>query len=101
MIPLSGALALNAVLHALVVERFGTKGNAAFLAYVFIYGALAVAVFLALPPALWATLVLAGLGLVGRTVTFNKVDRDKSLDRMIWVLDAGTVSYVAYLLFVH
>jgi hypothetical protein len=51
------------------------------------------------PYALWATLALSLFGIVGLTVTFNKVPRDKTLDRVIWVVDAAIVLLSAYLLF--
>ena len=96
---LAGMLAANALLHAIVVGRFGLKGNGPFLAFVGIYAALAVAVYAAIPHALWAVLILSALGIVGLSVTFNKAARDKTLDKAIWVLDAATIVYAAYLLF--
>ncbi len=59
MMVLAAALALNAALHGALVARFGVKGNEPFLAYTFIYAALAVIVALAVPYALWAVLVFA------------------------------------------
>ena len=101
MILLAVLLALDAALHAFLVFRFGTsdKANMPFLVFAFVDAALAVAVFLAVPYALWATLILSALGLIGLTVTFGKPQRDKSLDRAIWVMDAVIVVYTAYLLF--
>src|SRR6267378_762250 len=55
-------LAVDAVLHGLLVYRFGIKENMKFFAYVFIYAALAVAVFLNLPYVLWPALVLSVIG---------------------------------------
>ena len=96
-------LALDAVLHGFLIYRFGTKqsANVPFLIFAFVDAILAIAVFLAWPYALWATLVLSAVGLAGLTVTFNKPDREKSLDRVIWVVDAVIVLYAAYLLFVR
>ena len=96
---LGGMLAANALLHAIVVGRFGLKGNEPFLAFVAIYGALAWAVYAAVSHALWAVLVLSACGIVGLSVTFNKAARDKTLDKAIWALDAATILYTAYLLF--
>ena len=76
-------LAFDAILHALVIYRYGTRDNVPFLIFAFIDAVLAIAVFLAWPYALWATLVLSAFGLVGLTVTFNKPDRDKTVDRII------------------
>jgi hypothetical protein len=92
-------LVLDTVLHAMVIGRFGIKGNEPFLVYAVIDAALAIVVYLAVPYALWATLILSLIGIVGLTVTFNKVPRDKTLDKIIWVVDAAIVLSSAYLLF--
>lgn len=99
MIWLVVLLALDAVLHGFLIFRFGTEQNVPFLIFAFVDAALALAIFFALPYALWATLALSAFGLVGLTVTFSKPDREKSLDRVIWVVDAAIVLYAAYLLF--
>jgi len=92
-------LVVDAALHGFLIYRFGTSQseNMPFLVFAVVD---AIAVFLAWPYALWATLALSAFGLVGLTVTFNKPDREKSLDRVIWVADAVIVLYAAYLLFV-
>jgi hypothetical protein len=100
MIVLALLAALDAILHAVLVYRFGVKGNEPFAVFAVIYVLLALALFFAVPYALWATLVLAVIGLVGFTVTFNKVARDKTLEYVIWAFDAAVVLYAAYLLFV-
>lgn len=94
-------LAVNAAVHALVIYRFGTsdRANMPFLIFAVVDAALAIAVFVAMPYALWLTLVLSLIGIVGLTVTFNTPHRDKTLDRVIWVLDAVIVLVTAYLLF--
>lgn len=92
-------LALDTVLHVVVIGRFGTKGNEPFLIFALVDAALTLAVYFAVPYALWATLVLSLVGIVGLTVTFNKVPRDKTLDRVVWVVDAAIVLVSAYLLF--
>jgi len=99
MMLLAALLALDAVLHAFLIYRFGTDQNVPFLIFAFIDAALALAVFLAVPYAVWATLILSAFGLAGLTVTFNKSQREKTLDRVIWVVDALIVLDAAYLLF--
>jgi hypothetical protein len=101
MIALAVLLAVDAVLHAALIYRFGTPQNVPFLIFVFVDAALALAVIFAVPYALWATLVLSAFGLIGLTVTFNGPQREKSLDRVIWVVDAAIVLYTAYLLFLR
>jgi hypothetical protein len=66
-------LAINAVLHAMVVIRFGARDNLPYLLFVFVYGALAIAVYLLVPYVLWAVLVLSLLGLLGLTLTLGKL----------------------------
>ena len=61
--------------------------------------ALAIIVFLAVPYAVWAALILTAIGIVGLTVTFGKPQRDKTLDRIIWVVDLAIVVLAVYLLF--
>ena len=97
---LAALLALDVVLHAVVIFRFGTgDNNMPFLIFAVVDAVLALVVFLAVPYAVWATLVLSVLGLVGLTVTFSKPQRDKTLDRIIWAVDAAVVLFAAYLLF--
>jgi hypothetical protein len=98
---LASLLAIDAALHALLVYRFGIKENMGFLVYVFIYAALAVAVLLDLPYALWLALVLSVIGFVGLTVRFNQPQRDKTIDKGIWVADLAAIVCAIYLLFVR
>lgn len=95
-------LLLDAALHAFVIHRFGLgdKNNTPFLIFAVVDLVLAVAVFLAWPYALWATLLLSAVGIFGLTVTFNKPQRDKTLDKIIWAVDALIVIGAIYLLFI-
>ena len=92
-------LAIDAVLHGVLVSRFGIKENMSFFVYAFIDAALAVAVFLNLPYVLWPALVLTVIGFVGLTVRFNQPKRDKTIDKAIWVADLAAIVCAAYLLF--
>ncbi len=93
-------LAANALLHGMVIARFGVRGNnEPFLVFALVYAALAVTVYLSVPYALGAAFVLSIIGIVGLSVTFNKPVRDKNLDKAIWVLDAATILCAGYLLF--
>jgi len=94
-------LAIDAALHALLVYRFGIKENMSFFVYVFIYAALAVAVLLDLPFVLWLALVLSVIGIVGLTVRFNQPQRDKTIDKGIWVADLAAIVCAIYLLSVR
>lgn len=93
-------LAVNAIVHGIVVARFGIRNNnQPFFVFMLVYALLAIAVYLSMPYALWAVLGLATIGIIGLTVTFNKPVRDKTLDKVIWLLDAATILYAGYLLF--
>jgi len=94
-------LAIDAALHAILVYRFGIKENMSFFVYVFIDAALAVAVLLHLPYVLWLALVLSVIGFVGLTVRFNQPQRDKTIDKGIWVADLAAIACAIYLLFVR
>lgn len=60
-----------------------------------------IAVLLAVPYALWATLILALVGIAGLTVAFRRIAHDKTIERMIWALNAAIILFVGYLLFTH
>jgi len=93
-------LTTNAIVHGIVVARFGVRNNnQPFLIFAIVYAALAIAVYLSMPYALWAVLLLGVIGILGLSITFNKPVRDKTLDKIIWLLDAIVVLYTAYLLF--
>ena len=93
-------LTTNAIVHGIVVARFGVRNNnQPFLLFAIVYAALAIAVYLSVPYALWTVLILAVIGILGLSITFNKPVRDKTLDKIIWLLDASVILYTAYLLF--
>lgn len=93
-------LTTNAIVHGIVVARFGVRNNnQPFLLFAIVYAALAIAVYLSVPYALWIMLLLAVIGILGLSITFNKPVRDKTLDKIIWLLDATVILYTAYLLF--
>jgi hypothetical protein len=101
MIVLALLLLFDAALHAFVIYRFGLsdRNNTPFLIYAIVDLVLAVAVFFAWPYALWATLILSAIGIIGLTVTFNKPQREKTIDKAIWLVDALIVIGAIYLLF--
>ena len=93
-------LTTNAIVHGIVVARFGVRNNnQPFLLFAIVYAALAIVVYLSVPYALWTVLILAVIGILGLSITFNKPVRDKTLDKIIWLLDATVILYTAYLLF--
>ena len=93
-------LLVDAAAHAFVVYRYGTgDNNMPFAIFAVVDLVLAIAVYFAWPYALWATLILSVVGLIGLTVTFNKPQREKTLDYIIWIVDALIVLGSIYLLF--
>ncbi len=93
-------LTTNAIVHGIVVSRFGVRNNnQPFLIFAIVYAALAIAVYLSVPYALWMVLLLAVIGILGLSITFNKPVRDKTLDKVIGLLDATVILSTAYLLF--
>jgi hypothetical protein len=44
-------------------------------------------------------LILALIGILGLTVTFNQPVRGKTLDKVIWLFDAATILSTGFLLF--
>jgi hypothetical protein len=91
--------AISAVLHFIMVGRFGVAENKGTLVFGVIYAALALAVALALPYALWVGLVLTAIGLTGLTLMFNTIARDKSIGVAFWVVDALVIGITLFLLF--
>lgn len=102
MMLLAGLLAIDTILHAVVAFRYGASGpNTPFAIFAGVDLLLLLAVYFAVPYALWATLALSVIGLVGLTVTFNNPQREKTLDGIIWVVDLLVVLDALYLLFFH
>jgi len=92
-------LLVNVVLHAAIVVRFGVAANMPPLVFGVLYLVLAVLVFLAVPYALWATLVVSVIGTIGLVLAFGSIPRDKTIERVIIGLNVVVIAYVAYLLF--
>jgi len=98
---LAALLAVNAALHGTIIARFGVKGNEPPFAFGIAYAALAVAVFLAIPYALWATLIVSVVGVAGLTAAYAKIPHEKSVERLCWILGATIVVMTAYVLFLR
>ena len=94
-------LAVNAILHGMIIARFGVKGNEPPLAFGIAYASLAVAVFLATPYALWATIIVSVVGVAGLTAAYAKIPHEKSVERFCWALGAIIIMLTGYLLFLR
>jgi hypothetical protein len=92
-------LAFNVILHGIIVARFGIRNNQPVFAFMLVYAALAIAVYLSVPNVLWAVLFFTTIGTIGLTVTFNKIARDKRLEMVILPLNIVIILVTGYLLF--
>ena len=92
-------LAVDAILHGVIIARFGVKGNEPPFVFGLVYAALAVAVFLAVPYALWAALVVTLVGLVGLTLAYKSIPHEKTVERVIWVLNVVIILVACVVLF--
>jgi|GEM_PF-3328522 len=95
---LAALLALNALLHALIVGRFGLSGNLPPAAFAAIYALLALAVMLAWPLALWAVLALTAAGAAGLAANLRRIAHDTTIERAILALDAVIALVTLWLL---
>jgi len=98
---LSVLLLGNAVLHGVIVGRFGIKGNEPPALFGILYAGLALAVFLAWPYAPLAVVVVTAVGLIGLAVNFKKLQHETTVEKIIFVVGAATLALAAYLLVVR
>lgn len=88
----------NAVLHGVIVGRFGIKGNVQPAVFGFLYAALALAVFSGWPHGALTTLVVTTAGLVGLALNFRKLQHDTTVEKIIFVVGVAILACAAYLL---
>ncbi len=98
---LSLLLLVNAVLHGIIVGRFGIKGNEPPAMFGLLYAVLAIAVFLGWTSGALATLVVTTVGLLGLALNFRKLQREPTIEKIIFVVGAAIIAYAAYLLLVR
>jgi len=91
----------NAVLHAVIVGRFGIKGNEPPAVFGILYAGLALAVFLGWAHAPLAVLIVTAVGLVGLAVNFKKLQHETTVEKIIFVVGAAILACAAYLQFLH
>lgn len=101
MTVLSLLLLVNAVLHGIIVGRFGIKGNEPPAVFGLLYAMLAIAVFLGWTYGTLATLVVTMVGLLGLTLGFRKLQHDTTVEKIIFVVGAASIAYATYLLLVR
>jgi hypothetical protein len=100
MLLLAALTALDTILHAIIVFRFGAAGlNRPVMIFAIIYLLLTLGLIFAVPYVVWAALILTLVGTIALTAAFRQIMRDKTIDRIIWVLNIVIVLDAAYLLF--
>jgi hypothetical protein len=92
MMLLVALLALDAILHALVLWRFGLSGNGVFVVGTVIYAMLGLAVASGWRSSVWLALVIALIGFSGLALTLGGLDRDPTLDLAILAVDGAVVA---------
>ena len=88
----------NAVLHGVIIGRFGIKGNEPPALFGILYAGLALAVFRDWDHAVLATLVVTAVGLVGLALNFKKLQHDRTVEKIVFVVGSATIVVAAYLL---
>ena len=92
-------LAVDAILHGLIVMRFGVKGNEPPLVFGLGYLALAVAAFYGVAGVLWAVLIVSVVGTIGLAVSLKRIAHETTIERVILGLNGVIILFAAYLLF--
>lgn len=91
----------NALLHAVILGRFGIKGNEPPAVFGLAYAGLALAAFRGWPHAQLATLSVTAVGLLGLAINFKKLQHEKTVEKLIFVVGGTLVTCSAYLLLVR
>ena len=98
MMLLSLLLLVNAVLHGVIVARFGIKGNEPPALFGVLYAALALATFSGWSYGTLAVLAVTLIGLLGLALNFKKLQHDPTVEKVIFVVGAAILASAAYLL---
>lgn len=86
---LIGLLVANAALHAVIVVRFGIKGNEPPAVFGLLYAGLALAGLLGWAHTPLATLIVTAVGLVGLAVNYKKLKHEATVEKIIFVVGAA------------
>jgi len=93
---LSVLLFANAVLHGVIVGRFGLEGNEPPAVFGVVYAGLALTVVGGWAHAPIAVLVVTAVGLVGLAVNFKKLQHETTVEKIIFVVGAAILACAAY-----
>jgi len=94
-------LLANAVLHGIIIGRFGIKGNEPPAVFGVVYAALALAALLGWTPATLAVLFVTTVGLLGLAVNFKKLQHETSVEKIIFVVGGSILACAGYLVVVR
>ena len=98
---LSLLLLANAVLHGIIIGRFGIKGNEPPALFGVVYAGLALAAFLGWAHAPLAVLIVTAVGLLGLAANFKKLQHETTVEKIIFAVGGAVVASAAYLLLVR
>ena len=88
----------NAVLHGVIIGRFGIKGNVPPAVFGVLYAGLALVVFRGWDRAGLAALVVTMVGLLGLALSFKTIQHDRTVERIVFGVGSATIAYAAFLL---
>jgi len=97
MMRLSLLLIVNAVLHGIIIVRFGIKGNEPPAVFGMLYAGLALTLFFGWAHATLAVMVVTAVGLVGLALNYSKLQHEKTIEKMIFLVGPLTFACAAYL----
>ena len=97
MLLFAALLALDAVLHAVVVARHGFKGNLAFAVFAFVFVGLALGVLFDVDHALRMSLAVTAAGMIALTFAMRTRPTTRAIDRAIWLNDGAVLICGGYL----
>ena len=97
MMVLGLLLFANAILHVVIVGRFGIKGNEPPAVFGVLYAVLGIAAFVGWSQVVLATLIVTTVGIVGLGVNFKKLKHDNTIEKIILVLGFLIIGYASYL----
>ena len=95
---LSLSLFANAALHGVIIGRFGIKGNEPPAVFGLVYAGLALAAFHGWVHAPLTVLIVTAVGLLGLAVNFKKLQHEKTVEKIIFVVGGAILTCAAYLL---
>ncbi len=96
MMILSLLLLVNAMLHGVIIWRFGIKGNVPPAVFGFLYVALALANLQAWTYGVLATLLVTTIGLIGLAVNYRKLQHDPTVEKIIFGVGLAILACAAY-----